>query len=80
VLVMVANEKRHLGHNPAGAVIIIALIAMLAAICVSGYMMTTDAHWGAKWMAETHNLLANCNCRPDRAPRSASSLLASSIA
>jgi cytochrome b len=53
------KAKRHLGHNPAGGVMIVALIAMLAATCVTGYMMTTDAYWGAEWVEETHELLAN---------------------
>ncbi len=38
---------------------IIALLAMLAGSCVTGYMMTTDAYWGAKWVEETHEILAN---------------------
>jgi cytochrome b len=50
---------RHLGHNPAGGLMIVALIVMLAATCATGYMMTTDAYWGAKWVEETHEVLAN---------------------
>jgi cytochrome b len=53
------KAPRHLGHNPAGGLMIVALIAMLAATCATGYMMTTDAYWGAKWVEETHEVLAN---------------------
>jgi cytochrome b len=53
------KAPRHLGHNPAGGTMIIALIAMLAATCTTGYTMTTDAYWGAKWVEATHELLAN---------------------
>jgi cytochrome b len=53
------KAPRHLGHNPAGGVMIAALVAMLAATCVTGYMMTTDAYWGAEWVEETHEVLAN---------------------
>ena len=28
----------------------IALLLMLAGTCITGYMMTTDAFWGAKWV------------------------------
>jgi cytochrome b len=57
--VVLFKAPRHLGHNPAGGMMIIALTGMLAATCVTGYMMTTDAYWGAKWVEETHEVLAN---------------------
>jgi cytochrome b len=53
------RAPRHLGHNPAGGVMILALIIMLTGTCLTGYMMTTDAFWGAKWVEEVHRVLAN---------------------
>nr|WP_245261958.1 cytochrome b/b6 domain-containing protein [Ancylobacter sp. FA202] len=53
------REPRMLGHNPAGAVMMLALMALLAATCVSGWMMGLDAFWGADWLEETHEWLAN---------------------
>jgi cytochrome b len=53
------RARRHLGHNPAGGLMIIALIAMLAGTCVSGYLMTTDTYWGSKVLEEVHGALAN---------------------
>lgn len=53
------RAPRHLGHNPAGGAMIVALLGMLIATCVTGYMMTTDAFWGAKWVEEVHGGLAN---------------------
>jgi Prokaryotic cytochrome b561 len=38
---------------------ILALIASLAATCVTGYMMTTDAYWGAEWVEDVHAVFAN---------------------
>ena len=38
---------------------ILALLAMLAGTCITGYMMTTDAFWGAKWLEDIHAVLAN---------------------
>lgn len=38
---------------------ILALLAMLAGTCATGFMMTTDAFWGAKWIKEVHEVLAN---------------------
>ncbi len=53
------RARRYLGHNPAGGAMVLALIAMLAATCATGFMMTTDAYWGVDWVAETHELAAN---------------------
>jgi cytochrome b len=53
------RAPRYLGHNPAGGAMIVALLAALIGTCVTGYMMTTDAYWGAKWVEEVHEVLAN---------------------
>ena len=57
---VVCNKpRRYLGHNPAGGAMIVVMILMLAATSVTGYMMTTNAYWGAKWVEEFHEGLAN---------------------
>ena len=38
---------------------IIALLATLTGTCITGYMMTTDAFWGSKWIEEVHETSAN---------------------
>lgn len=53
------RATRHLGHNPAGGAMIIALMIMLTATGMTGYMMTTDAFWGSKWVEEVHKAFAN---------------------
>lgn len=57
--VLLLRALRYLGHNPAGGAMIIALLAALTSTCATGYMMTTDAYWGAKWVEELHQFLAN---------------------
>jgi cytochrome b len=52
------REARYLGHNPAGAVIIVALLAMILATGATGWMMTTTAFFGAEWVEEVHETLA----------------------
>jgi cytochrome b len=51
------RASRYLGHNPAGGAMIIALLAMLIGISASGFMMTTDAFWGAQWVEDLHECL-----------------------
>ncbi|QIG50297.1 cytochrome B [Nordella sp. HKS 07] len=53
------RERRYLGHNPMGAVMVIALLAMMAALALTGWLMTTDTYWGVEWLKELHETLAN---------------------
>lgn len=52
------EAPRHLGHNPAGGAMIVLLLALLAALCATGFMMTTDTFWGSKPLEEAHEALA----------------------
>jgi cytochrome b len=53
------RAPRHLGHNPAGGAMVIAMLGLLVGISVTGFMMTTDAFWGAQWVEELHEGLVN---------------------
>lgn len=53
------HEPRHLGHNPAAAVMIVFLLGMVAAIGVTGFLMTTDAFWGDEAMEDLHEVLVD---------------------
>lgn len=53
------HERRYIGHNPAGGLMILALIASMAGLALTGWMTTTDAYWGVAWVKETHETLAN---------------------
>jgi cytochrome b len=53
------RAARYLGHNPAGGLMVIALLLMLGIITGTGHLMTTDAFWGVKWVKELHELAAN---------------------
>lgn len=53
------RTRRHLGHNPAGGAMIVALLMMLAGISISGYMMTTDAYWGSQLVEDIHVAFTN---------------------
>ncbi|MCC7255373.1 MAG: cytochrome b/b6 domain-containing protein [Dokdonella sp.] len=57
--VMAHREVRHLGHNPAGAAMIVALLLMLIATGATGWLQTTDAFWGSQTLEDVHETLAN---------------------
>lgn len=57
--VLKQKEARYVGHNPAGAVMIVALLTTVAAAGVSGWMMTADAFPSAEWVEEVHEAMAN---------------------
>jgi len=53
------TKARHLGHNPLGAWMIVALLLCAAATGVSGWLLTTDTFWGIAWMEAVHDAFAN---------------------
>ncbi|MCC6474943.1 MAG: cytochrome b/b6 domain-containing protein [Burkholderiales bacterium] len=52
------TEPRHLGHNPLGAWMILALLAAIALVDASGWLYTTDRYWGVEWVEDLHDALA----------------------
>lgn len=53
------REPHSLGHNPAGAVMILFLLCAVGAIGISGWMLTLDAFWGSELVERTHTLLVD---------------------
>ena len=57
--VLAGRERRHLGHNPIGGWMIVALLLDVALVGVTGWMFTTDRFWGVEWVERLHELLAD---------------------
>jgi cytochrome b len=53
------REQRYIGHNPLGALMVLALLGAIAMTSLSGWLMTTDAYWGVEWVEELHEVFAN---------------------
>lgn len=53
------REARHLGHNPAGGAMVLALMAAMALTALTGWTMTTDAYFGVEWVEHAHDLVAH---------------------
>ncbi len=53
------RPPHYTGHNPAGAAMILALLAVLATIAVTGFMMQTQRFFGIEWVEQVHSVAAN---------------------
>lgn len=53
------REARYIGHNPAGGAMVMALLAMLVALSITGILMTTPAYAHSEALEEVHEVLAN---------------------
>ncbi len=53
------SPARHDGHNPLGALMMLALMIQVTAVCLTGWMQTLDAFWGEEWLQELHEQASN---------------------
>lgn len=58
IAILKGSEQRYLGHNPAGALMILSLLLAIIATVATGWLMTTDAYYGDDAMQELHSLCA----------------------
>ena len=53
------TKDHHDGHNPVGAVMMLAMLAIVLSLGLSGFLQTTDMFWGEEWLQELHEALAS---------------------
>jgi len=53
------SERRFIGHNPAGGAMIVVLLAAMAAVVATGWLLTTDAFWGSTAAQHAHSIVAH---------------------
>lgn len=56
-LVITGRPPHHTGHNPAGALAIVALLALGALTTAAGWAV--ESEWGGEWLEEAHEALAS---------------------
>ena len=49
----------YVGHSPLGALMMLALMALVVALGITGWLQGTDAYWGDEGLQELHERLAN---------------------
>ena len=59
VAIVRGSEARYIGHNPAGGMMVLALMTTMAVTAFTGWMMTTDAYYGEDWVENIHGLSAD---------------------
>jgi cytochrome b len=52
------RAARHLGHNPLGGWMVVALLGCVALLGLTGWSATTDLLWGYAWPVRLHAALA----------------------
>jgi cytochrome b len=52
------RERRYLGHNPLGSIMVIAFFICVASVSFTGWLFTTDLFWGYGWLSTLHEILA----------------------
>lgn len=53
------RAEMHWGHNPLGALMMLALMGLVISLGVGGWMQTLDAFWGEEWLQDVHALLGH---------------------
>ncbi|MEW9897494.1 cytochrome b/b6 domain-containing protein [Chitinivorax sp. PXF-14] len=53
------KAPRYLGHNPAAAMMILALMGGMLLLGFTGWLATTDAFFGEDWLTDLHGLIAD---------------------
>ena len=57
--VLASREARYIGHNPLGGWMVIALLAMVTLVGLTGWLYTTDRFWGIARVEELHSTLSD---------------------
>lgn len=54
------GDIHRLGHSPLGALVMILMMTSMLALGITGYLLEeTDRFWGAEWLEEMHEWIAN---------------------
>ena len=57
--ILSGRERRYLGHNPVGGIMVLGLLAGIATLGVTGYLLTDSAYGDIHWVEDLHEGVAN---------------------
>jgi cytochrome b len=57
--VRAGHPDQYLGHNPLGALMMLALLMLVLSLGVTGWMMGTDQFYEVEWVKQLHEGIAN---------------------
>ena len=53
------RREHYVGHNPLGALMMLALMAVVLGLGLTGFLQTTDTFWGEEWLQSLHAWLGS---------------------
>ena len=53
------KPEHHWGHNPLGALMMLALMAVVLSLGFTGWLQGTDTYFGEEWLQDLHRYLGN---------------------
>ena len=57
--ILAGREARFVGHNPAGGMMVLALMTAMIVTALTGWMMTTEMWFGVDWVESAHSISAH---------------------
>ena len=57
--ILAGREARFVGHNPAGGMMVLALLTAMVVTALTGWMMTTEMWFGVDWVESAHSISAH---------------------
>ena len=58
-LLAARRDNAYPGHNPVGALLMLAMMILVVGLGITGHMQTLDSFWGEEWLQDLHETLGS---------------------